>query len=271
MMDQQGTSATSDTQGRLSTHDMTSISLQYDSSSSSSSAFPVRSTQSATVTEVVSRQWVGAQSNGQFGDSSYHQAEQLPTLAGLKQQELVEQSPLGVLNQQQNSVHEAVYSSQHSDPPIAPEQHPESLLTAFALPPATGFTSQMSNYTPQIPQQQTPDIYYYQFPAHPVPSFTTHTWPSPYQMQQPVGNSYHPQHHSHNDPLTPPKSTAEALRTSVGRPPHVLTTFGFGGKLVVMKLKDPVSLHASDGKQVCIRLCVVYCAFSLLVHVTMNS
>lgn len=48
----------------------------------------------------------------------------------------------------------------------------------------------------------------------------------------------------------PPKNVHEAMRTCVGRPPHSLATFGFGGKLVFMKVKDPVTLHTSNGDQV---------------------
>ncbi|CAM6093265.1 unnamed protein product [Calypogeia fissa] len=62
-------------------------------------------------------------------------------------------------------------------------------------------------------------------------------------------NSYGAPYQSQYVSQTAPKSLEEALRTSVGRPPHVLTAFAFGGKLVVMKLKDPLSLQSSDGNQ----------------------
>jgi hypothetical protein len=59
------------------------------------------------------------------------------------------------------------------------------------------------------------------------------------------------QHKSTNPTAPPPKSVQEAMHTCVGRPPHILATFGFGGKLIFMKLRDPVTLHTSNGDQVC--------------------
>ncbi|KAJ7557254.1 hypothetical protein O6H91_05G119000 [Diphasiastrum complanatum] len=48
---------------------------------------------------------------------------------------------------------------------------------------------------------------------------------------------------------TPPRSTQEALRSSVGRPPYSNVTFGFGGKLVILKPKDPMKLETTVAKQ----------------------
>lgn len=59
------------------------------------------------------------------------------------------------------------------------------------------------------------------------------------------------QHKSTNPTAPPPKNVQEAMQTCVGRPPHILATFGFGGKLIFMKLRDPVTLHTSNGDQVC--------------------
>jgi hypothetical protein len=39
-----------------------------------------------------------------------------------------------------------------------------------------------------------------------------------------------------------PRSTAEAMQTSVGRPPCSVVTFGFGGKLVVLKPRESLSI-----------------------------
>ncbi len=70
--------------------------------------------------------------------------------------------------------------------------------------------------------------------------------------QQPwgSGNAQHQYGPRSSQSSSPPRSQYEALQTSVGRPPHSLATFGFGGKLVTMKLKDPVTLHTSNGDQV---------------------
>jgi hypothetical protein len=70
--------------------------------------------------------------------------------------------------------------------------------------------------------------------------------------QQPwgSGNAHHQYGVRSSQSSSPPRSLYEALQTSVGRPPHSLATFGFGGKLVTMKLKDPVTLHTSNGDQV---------------------
>ncbi|KAG6553655.1 hypothetical protein Mapa_004569 [Marchantia paleacea] len=248
--DQQHISASQYNQERTSSFDIPSTSSKLDSLSTSSSVstFPAPISANATAAEVTPRQWTGSQSDVQFGHASpYYQVEQS---FGSKQQYEVEQPQLNLGIQQFNSVHQAPYNMQHIDPQIAPPLVPESLYTPYSNPQATTFTPQTS-FTPQIATQQTPEVQYNQYSAAQVPSYAASTWPavSPYQMQQPVGNSYQTQHYSQYALHTPPKSTVEALRTSVGRPPHVLTTFGFGGKLVVMKLKDPVSLHASDGKQ----------------------
>jgi hypothetical protein len=70
--------------------------------------------------------------------------------------------------------------------------------------------------------------------------------------QQPwgSGNAHHQYGPRSSQSSSPPRSLYEALQTSVGRPPHSLATFGFGGKLLTMKLKDPVTLHTSNGDQV---------------------
>eukprot|EP00271_Cylindrocystis_brebissonii_P003418 TRINITY_DN14376_c0_g1_i1.p1 TRINITY_DN14376_c0_g1~~TRINITY_DN14376_c0_g1_i1.p1 ORF type:complete len:2183 (+),score=493.32 TRINITY_DN14376_c0_g1_i1:157-6549(+) len=47
----------------------------------------------------------------------------------------------------------------------------------------------------------------------------------------------------------PPRTTAEAMRTSVGRPPCALLCFGFGGKLLVLRPTDPAELWDPKSKQ----------------------
>ncbi|BFI25268.1 COPII coat assembly protein SEC16 [Marchantia polymorpha subsp. ruderalis] len=246
--DQQHISAGQYNQERPSSFDIPSTYATLDSLSPSVSTFPATITANPTAAEVTPRQWTGSQLDVQFGHApSYNQVEQS---FGSKQHYEVEQPQLNLGIEQFNSVHQAPYNLQHIDPQIAPPVVPESLYAPYTYPTATTFTPQTS-FSPQIATQQTPEVPYNQFAPAQVPSHGAPTWPgvSPYQMQQPAGNSYQTQHYSQYAQLTPPKSTVEALRTSVGRPPHVLTAFGFGGKLVVMKLKDSVSLHASDGKQ----------------------
>jgi hypothetical protein len=72
-------------------------------------------------------------------------------------------------------------------------------------------------------------------------------------QQQPWGNASHfnPYGQYTNPTAPPPKSVQEAMRTCSGRAPHSLAAFGFGGKLILMKHRDPVTLHTSDGDQVC--------------------
>ena len=72
-------------------------------------------------------------------------------------------------------------------------------------------------------------------------------------QQQPWGNASHfNQYQQYTNPTAPPpKSVQEAMRTCSGRPPHSLAAFGFGGKFIFMKHRDPVTLHTSDGDQVC--------------------
>jgi hypothetical protein len=94
-------------------------------------------------------------------------------------------------------------------------------------------------------------------------NYTGSSHTSNYVQQQPWSNSnnnnnnnnaYHHHHQYVERPLqlssSPPRSVYEAMQTSVGRPPHSLACFGFGGKLMMMKLKDPVTLHTSNGDQV---------------------
>lgn len=74
-------------------------------------------------------------------------------------------------------------------------------------------------------------------------------------QQQPWGNASHfNQYQQYTNPTAPPpKNVQEAMRTCSGRPPHSLAAFGFGGKFIFMKHRDPVTLHTSDGDQVCSR------------------
>ncbi|KAL3685238.1 hypothetical protein R1sor_003260 [Riccia sorocarpa] len=213
-----------------------SSSVQFESISSSSSGFPTLSTSIPTVAEVDSRQWTEAQSNAQSGQSSSYYST-----PSFKQEGEVEQSQ--VLNDHY-SLPPAGYSMQQPDQQSA-SQPPEPLYNGYAT--SSAFASSYS----QIPQYETNDMRYNQFSGHQVPGFTAQTWPtvSHYSMPQHTGSSYQPQTHSGYDPMTPPKSVDEALRTSVGRPAHALTSFGFGGKLLIMKLRGSVSLHASDGTQ----------------------
>lgn len=76
-----------------------------------------------------------------------------------------------------------------------------------------------------------------------IDKFSQPSWGSNSQY-----NQY--QHTSTNPTAPPPKNVEEAMQTCVGRPPHILATFGFGGKLIFMKLRDPVTLHTSNGDQV---------------------
>ncbi len=106
---------------------------------------------------------------------------------------------------------------------------------------------------------QGPPVMAQMHPSEMNYNYTSSSHTSNYVQQQPWSNSnnnnnaYH--HHQYvQHPLqlssSPPKSVYEAMQTSVGRPPHSLACFGFGGKLMTMKLKDPVTLHTSNGDQV---------------------
>uniref|UniRef100_A0A7I4DLP5 Protein transport protein sec16 n=1 Tax=Physcomitrium patens TaxID=3218 RepID=A0A7I4DLP5_PHYPA len=52
-----------------------------------------------------------------------------------------------------------------------------------------------------------------------------------------------------NPTASPPKNVQEAMRTCVGRPPISVSAFGFGGRFIFMKHRDPVTLHTSNGDQ----------------------
>jgi hypothetical protein len=110
---------------------------------------------------------------------------------------------------------------------------------------------------------QGPPVMTQMHPSEMNYNYTGSSHTSNYVQQQPWSNSnnnnnnnnaYHHHHQYVERPLqlssSPPRSVYEAMQTSVGRPPHSLACFGFGGKLMMMKLKDPVTLHTSNGDQV---------------------
>lgn len=59
-------------------------------------------------------------------------------------------------------------------------------------------------------------------------------------------------------------------RSSAGRPPHAVVTFGFGGKLVVMKDNSYSHANSAYGSQVrpCVHVCV--CVVSLYIYVNVH-
>lgn len=64
------------------------------------------------------------------------------------------------------------------------------------------------------------------------------------------GNHQYQQAQGWSPVVSVPKTAAEAVRTTAGRPPQALCAFGFGGKFVIMKQRDLLNLQTSDGEQV---------------------
>ena len=112
----------------------------------------------------------------------------------------------------------------------------------------SGYSNQ-GQFGGQSEAQSAPDAYY---------NYGGNGGPNNYvqqqNQQQPWGNASHFNQYQQqytNPTAPPPKNVQEAMRTCSGRPPHSLAAFGFGGKFIFMKHRDPVTLHTSDGDQVC--------------------
>jgi hypothetical protein len=109
--------------------------------------------------------------------------------------------------------------------------------------PAPAFNQQEQFGSQSMPSVSypSPDAYY-NYAANCGPqNYTQQDWGHAPQFNQ------YPQFTNPNAP--PPKNVQEALRTCSGRPPHSLAAFGFGGKFIFMKHRDPVTLHTSNGDQ----------------------
>lgn len=120
------------------------------------------------------------------------------------------------------------------------------------------YTSQMNgdrswaapafNNQEQFGRQSMPSVSYPSSDAY--YNYAPNGGPHNYAPQAWGNGPQYNQYQQYTDPnAPPPKNVHEALRTCSGRPPHSLAAFGFGGKFIFMKHRDPVTLHTSNGDQ----------------------
>ncbi|CAM6048637.1 unnamed protein product [Sphagnum compactum] len=173
-----------------------------------------------------------------------------------QQESLQQQQPQSFYEQQENLKQQSQFHSEGYAPNASYAQ------TYAQVPSQWQNEQQFMNPTP-FPQMNgaqswgvaSADGHQGSVMTHMQPSNMNYNYTSSAQTfnypQQPwgSGNAHHQYGLRSSQSSSPPRSLYEALQTSVGRPPHSLATFGFGGKLVTMKLKDPVTLHTSNGDQ----------------------
>jgi hypothetical protein len=188
---------------------------------------------------------------------SWQQQQQQSQYFYSQQESLQQQQPQSFYEQQENLKQQSQFHSEGYAPNAS---HAQSYAQ---VPSQWQNEQQFMNSTP-FPQMNgaqswgvaSADGHQGSVMTHMQPSNMNYNYTSSAQTfnypQQPwgSGNAHHQYGLRSSQSSSPPRSLYEALQTSVGRPPHSLATFGFGGKLLTMKLKDPVTLHTSNGDQV---------------------